>query len=220
MIKIIIKTKLFISIFSLFLSLPSFSMDDFFELDVGQYTTERLRKIPAKDFKKSYIKLNNINSDTKFFAVKQQLLGAIHEMIFTGHRPAPFIIKRIEYTYSEGEKKNDWQGNVNNFMQQVADGIEVVHKGGAKSGECIFDFGDVIPNYKYYDINVIRNNERVESSEEAIRSLLRPKLLGNLNSDLRYPDGTGIYEQTIDLDTGETGWISAEEGEEDSEEDK
>ena len=115
MIKNLIRTSLLISIFALYLSPPLFATDEF-ELDVDKHTLKELRKISADNFRKSHIKLNNITSDRKFFddhanftlSISYKLLGAIYDVIFTKYKNTPFVIDKIEYTYSvDGEKKKN-----------------------------------------------------------------------------------------------------------------
>ena len=205
MIKNQIKIILFTLIFSIFNSLPSFAMEalesDIFELDVANHTSVQLRQIPINNFKRSRIKLTNINSKKKFFdddanytqSICYKLYNVIYEMIQNSNRS--FIIKKIEYSYPQSEKEEKWQFELNLFMNRIAEGRDIIKYPGAKGG-WLFKFdinypNDQIPNFKdlhsknsnkkekCYNIVIIRNTERVKSIEEAVRDM-NPTMLPNI----------------------------------------
>ena len=232
MIKSLIKTSLFISIFTLFLSLPLFAMNEF-ELDVGKHSLTELRKIPKDNFKKSHIKLNNITSDKKLFddnknhtqSIGYKLLSVIHDSKYTMHTN-PLIINKIEYTYAESEKKKPWQYHVYAFMEKIANGIEII-KQKDTNGEWFFVFNDLRPkysNFRCYNIVITHNNERVKPWGEVARSILltrlpnaqQPQLAMPIYDDKLEEDkiqdlNAQVFEMTINPSTGETGWISQED---------
>lgn len=208
MIKDFIKVALFISIFSLCPSLPLFAMDDEFELDVGNTPCAKLREIPVESFKKPRIKLTNITSYTKLSEIGPKILESIEHVISTKHNKAPFVINTIEYSYDTSKGTKDWQYHVNEFMDKIARGIKVV-KRRDKDRNWYFCFEESrYPDFRCYNIIVICNNEinyytrQWQQREEA-------KLLGAVI----FPSGEGVYEQVFDIDTGEIGWVSRQEEE-------
>lgn len=109
-------------------------------------------------------------------------------------------------------------------MANIADGIEVIRRKDSK-GKWAFAFHDLRPRYKNprsYNIVVLRNNKIVESSEDVLARFpqISPTILGGEIPNPQYqatqifPSGEGVYEMTLDPETGQTGWISREEEEE------
>ena len=166
MIKSLIKISLIISIFDLYLSLPSFAMDEL-NLDLGN-PIEKLCKTPANNFKRSHIKLNNITSDRKFFdgdadftqSISYKLLSAIYDMTFTQHPKESEIVHTIEYSYPNN-KKIRGQYEIDKFMNNIVEGIKVIKRKDTNGKWYIcFDDSNTIYNiHKSYNISVYRDNK-------------------------------------------------------------
>jgi hypothetical protein len=208
MIKDFIKVALFISTFSLYPSLPLFAMDDEFELDVGNTPCAKLREIPVESFKKPRIKLTNITSYTKLSEIMPQMLESIEHIISTKYNKVPFVINTIEYSYDTSKGTKDWQYHVNEFMDKIARGIKVVKRRDEHRNWHFCFEESHYPDFRCYTIVVICNNEvnyytrQWQQREEAkpLRAVI-------------FPSGEGVYEQVFDINTGEMGWVSQQEEE-------